>query len=140
MKTTLLLCFVSSFVGALIAVSIVHSHVFDDQVDAAAVAQTEPQQNPAVLTAPGGMAIQDPRDIAKPNWTEIRKFSEEEQTNIDVYENVNRSVVNIDTKINREDFGLTWNMAVEGGGVLVGKEIKISLAVEAALVEEAALA
>lgn len=42
------------------------------------------------------------------------------------------------TKINREDFGLTWNMAVEGGGVLVGKEVKISLTVEAALVEEAA--
>lgn len=40
------------------------------------------------------------------------------------------------TKINREDFGLTWNMAIEGGGVLVGKEIKISLAVEAALVAE----
>jgi polyisoprenoid-binding protein YceI len=42
--------------------------------------------------------------------------------------------------INREDFGLTWNMVVEGGGVLVGKEVKISLAVEAALVGEAALA
>ena len=38
------------------------------------------------------------------------------------------------TKINREDFGLTWNMALESGGVLVGKEIKISLAVEAAQV------
>jgi polyisoprenoid-binding protein YceI len=45
-----------------------------------------------------------------------------------------------EVKINREDFGLTWNMAIEGGGVLVGKEIKVSLTVEAALVEEAALA
>ena len=42
------------------------------------------------------------------------------------------------TKINREDFGLTWNMAIEGGGVLVGKELKISLSVEAALVAEGA--
>ncbi len=42
------------------------------------------------------------------------------------------------TTINREDFGLTWNMVVEGGGVLVGKDIKISLDVEAALVEEPA--
>jgi polyisoprenoid-binding protein YceI len=40
------------------------------------------------------------------------------------------------TSINREDFGLTWNMAVEGGGVLVGKEIKVELEVEAQLVEE----
>lgn len=39
-------------------------------------------------------------------------------------------------KINREDWGLTWNMAIEAGGVLVGKEIKISLDVEAILVPE----
>jgi polyisoprenoid-binding protein YceI len=42
------------------------------------------------------------------------------------------------TRINREDFGLTWNMVIEGGGVMVGKEIKIHLAVEAALVQEPA--
>ena len=29
------------------------------------------------------------------------------------------------TKINREEFGLTWNAALETGGVLVGKDIKI---------------
>lgn len=28
-------------------------------------------------------------------------------------------------KINREDFGLTWNVALESGGWLVGKEIKL---------------
>lgn len=40
------------------------------------------------------------------------------------------------TKIDREDFGLTWNVALETGGVLVGKEIKISLDVEAVLQTE----
>ena len=37
-------------------------------------------------------------------------------------------------KINREDFGLTWNVALESGGWLVGKDIKIEidLAVEEA--------
>ncbi len=35
------------------------------------------------------------------------------------------------TKINREDFGLTWNMALETGGWLVGKDISITLDVEA---------
>jgi polyisoprenoid-binding protein YceI len=40
-------------------------------------------------------------------------------------------------KINREDFGLTWNMALESGGWLVGKEISITLDVEAVLVTEA---
>jgi polyisoprenoid-binding protein YceI len=33
-------------------------------------------------------------------------------------------------KINREEFGLTWNAALETGGVLVGKEIKISVELE----------
>ncbi len=34
------------------------------------------------------------------------------------------------TKISRQDFGLTWNVALETGGVLVGDEIKISIDVE----------
>lgn len=41
-------------------------------------------------------------------------------------------------KINREDFGLTWNQALETGGVLVGKDIKIKLDVQAVPVGEAA--
>ena len=31
------------------------------------------------------------------------------------------------TKINRKDFGLIWNAALETGGVLVGEEITITL-------------
>ncbi len=34
------------------------------------------------------------------------------------------------TKINRKDFGLTWNQALETGGVMVGDEVKITLDVE----------
>ena len=33
-------------------------------------------------------------------------------------------------KINRKDFGLTWNSALETGGVLVGEDISITLDVE----------
>lgn len=33
--------------------------------------------------------------------------------------------------INRTDYGLTWNAALETGGVLVGEEIKISIQIEA---------
>lgn len=36
-----------------------------------------------------------------------------------------------ETKINRKDFGLTWNAQLETGGVLVGDEVKILLEVEA---------
>ena len=33
-------------------------------------------------------------------------------------------------KINRKDFGLTWNAALETGGVLVGEDIAITLDVQ----------
>ena len=35
-----------------------------------------------------------------------------------------------ETKINREEFGLTWNATLETGGVLVGKDIKIKVELE----------
>jgi polyisoprenoid-binding protein YceI len=34
------------------------------------------------------------------------------------------------TKINRKDFGLIWNAALETGGILVGEEVQISLDVQ----------
>ena len=34
------------------------------------------------------------------------------------------------TKIKRKDFGLSWNAALEAGGVLVGDEISVELEVE----------
>ncbi|MCP2035999.1 YceI family protein [Planococcus liqunii] len=34
-------------------------------------------------------------------------------------------------KVNRKDFGLTWNQALETGGVMVGEDIKIALELEA---------
>jgi polyisoprenoid-binding protein YceI len=45
-----------------------------------------------------------------------------------------------ETKINREDWGLTWNMSLESGGWLVGKEVTIHVDVEAVLAESAAAA
>jgi polyisoprenoid-binding protein YceI len=42
-----------------------------------------------------------------------------------------RAVFTASAKVNREDFGLTWNQALETGGVLVGKQVKIDLEVEA---------
>jgi polyisoprenoid-binding protein YceI len=34
------------------------------------------------------------------------------------------------TKINRKDFGLTWNAALESGGILVGEDVQIALDVQ----------
>ena len=50
-------------------------------------------------------------EIGNQDWrNEQRQFTEEEQINISVYENVNRSVVNINTKVNRPDL---WFFGVE---------------------------
>jgi polyisoprenoid-binding protein YceI len=38
---------------------------------------------------------------------------------------------NAESEIDREDWGLTWNVAIESGGVLVGKRVKIELSISA---------
>ncbi|HMQ33398.1 MAG TPA: YceI family protein [Chloroflexaceae bacterium] len=37
---------------------------------------------------------------------------------------------NASTKINRKDWGLNWNVALETGGVLVGEEVAIDIEIE----------
>ena len=44
-----------------------------------------------------------------------------------------RAIFSARAKVNREDFGITWNMAVETGGVLVSKEIQIEIDLETVL-------
>src|SRR5207248_9346089 len=44
------------------------------------------------------------------------------------------------TTINRKDWGLSWNVALETGGLPVGEQIKIALEIEALLLKPAAVA
>jgi polyisoprenoid-binding protein YceI len=44
-----------------------------------------------------------------------------------------RAGVSARTTLNRKDFGLHWNRALESGGLLVGDEIDINLEIEAVL-------
>src|SRR4051812_31222952 len=44
-----------------------------------------------------------------------------------------RAIFSARTKVNREDFDITWNMAVETGGVLVSKEVQIEIDLETVL-------
>jgi len=41
-----------------------------------------------------------------------------------------RAVFSAVGKLNREDWGLTWNMLLETGGLLVSKDITLELEVE----------
>jgi polyisoprenoid-binding protein YceI len=47
----------------------------------------------------------------------------------DPWGNIRRGAV-ASTKINRKDFGLTWNKTLETGGVVVGDEVTINLEIE----------
>jgi polyisoprenoid-binding protein YceI len=49
-----------------------------------------------------------------------------------------RAVFSARTEINREDWGLTWNMALEAGGVMVSKKVRIEIEVETVLAGEQA--
>lgn len=51
-----------------------------------------------------------------------------------------RAAFSVKGKINRKDFGLNWNVALETGGVLVGEDVNIEIdlaAVQKAAVQEA---
>ena len=47
----------------------------------------------------------------------------------DPWGNIKRGATAI-AKINRKDFGLSWNAAIESGGVAVGEEVTIALEIE----------
>lgn len=44
-----------------------------------------------------------------------------------------RAVFSAETRLDREKWGLTWNQALETGGWLVGRELKVAVDVEAVL-------
>lgn len=50
---------------------------------------------------------------------------------VDPFAKVEKAGFTARTRINREDWGLTWNVALEAGGLLVGKDINIELEVQA---------
>jgi polyisoprenoid-binding protein YceI len=51
-----------------------------------------------------------------------------------------RAAAEVMGKINRKDWGLNWNQALEFGGVLVGDEVKLSIDVQAVAREATAAA
>ena len=58
------------------------------------------------------LEVEGPTKESKDSWGNIRKGA------------------TVTTKINRNDFSLVWNAALETGGVAVGEEVAITLEVE----------
>ena len=61
------------------------------------------------VTRPVSFAVEGPTPPSKDPWGNTR------------------IATSASTKINRKDFGLTWNAALETGGILVGEEVTITL-------------
>jgi len=64
--------------------------------------------------------------VTKPVVLDVEGFTSEAK---DPWGNIKRGGV-ATTKINRKDFGLSWNKALETGGVAVGEEVTITLDLE----------
>ena len=64
------------------------------------------------VTRPVVLAVEGPTPPAKDPWGN------------------SRIAVSATTKINRKDFGLTYNAALETGGILVGEEVTIALEIQ----------
>jgi polyisoprenoid-binding protein YceI len=65
------------------------------------------------------------KDVTRP----VTLTVSEEGSAVDPWGN-SKSGFSATGKINRNDFGLTWNAALETGGVLVGEDVKLSFDVE----------
>jgi polyisoprenoid-binding protein YceI len=73
-------------------------------------------------------------DLTVMNATSQVEFSLEfEGVNTDPWGNT-KAAFSAETEINRKDFGLEWNVALETGGVLVGDKVKVQLDIQAAKV------
>lgn len=69
-------------------------------------------------------------DLTIKDVTRTETFKVEyEGSGVDPWGNT-RSGFEVDGKIKREDYNLTWNVALEAGGVLVGSDVKFQLHLE----------
>lgn len=66
------------------------------------------------------------RDVTKP----VVLDTELEGQILDAF-GMQRAAFEVTTEINRKDFGITWNSAIESGGVVVGDKVKITLNIAA---------
>jgi polyisoprenoid-binding protein YceI len=67
------------------------------------------------------------RGVTRPVVLEVEFLG----TEVDPWQKSTRAGFEATTKINREDWGLTWNVALESGGVLVSKEVKLAISAQA---------
>ena len=119
MKSNFFMCLTSAILGAVFAIYAIGNwpeSVASAQSAQDGVSPTQTQQIAPLIQRP---QFQDPnvvRNRGNNGNLPERGFTSEEQTNISVYENVSRSVVNIDTKANRNQMWFMGPQTEEGSG------------------------
>ncbi len=91
---------------------------------------TKIEQDGEEITVTGNLTI---RDVTRP----VTLKGELSAPITDPWGNA-RAAIGVTGKINRKDFGLTWNMALETGGMVVSDEVKLAVEVEATAAPEVA--
>jgi len=81
------------------------------------------QRGPTALRLNGELTI---RDVTRPVTLDVEYLG----LATDPFGN-DHAVFSAETEIDREDWGITWNKALETGGVLVGRKVKIELEIQA---------
>jgi len=77
------------------------------------------------LTVTGNLTI---RDVTRPITLDVKRERKPKDAQAGT-----RSAFSARGKFDRREFGLTWNAALEMGGVMVGDEIKVEISAEAVL-------
>jgi polyisoprenoid-binding protein YceI len=70
-------------------------------------------------------------DLTIHGETRSVELTTELEGSIDDPYGMERIAFSAETEIDRTEFGLTWNQALETGGLVVGKKVKVTLEVEA---------
>jgi polyisoprenoid-binding protein YceI len=78
------------------------------------------------VTAPGELAVTGDLTMHGVTWPVTFAVEGPSEPGKDPWGNT-RIGLSATTRINRKDFGLTWNTALETGGVLVGEDVAITL-------------
>lgn len=114
MKFKLFLCFCAALIGSAVALAVV-----GQWFDSPSLAFQRPFGNRASVAGQVSPAVVEIRHADNPN----RVFSTEEQTNIKVYENTKRSVVNVDTStvVNLRWLGRSEEKTGSGSGWVLDK-------------------
>ena len=138
MKANLLMSFAAATLAAVL--TLIFTDNWPQPIAGAASPAAFPVQQPGSIPrlqplSQAGLGGSDTRSTVAPatelEWRNangelpLRKFTAEEQINISVYENVNRSVVNIDTKSRRAQllmFGGSRESEGSGSGWVLDKE------------------